>query len=262
MSQQKLTQLDRSIAGKVALITGAASGIGAATARLFVDEGASVGLVDINGEGLAELEQAITAVGGKVLCVTADCGEREPLCAAVEAIANHFGRLDIVVNNAGMALPADVNDADGIDASWERSMSVMATGQQRAIVTALPWLRKAPHPRIVNVASTEAFGATPYNSAYVAAKHASLGLTRALATELGKEGVTVNCVCPGPVHTGITAMFPDEQKTLFAKRRTALRRYAEPEEIAHGILHLVLPASSFITGVALPVDGGLLVRNA
>ena len=262
MSQQKLTQLDRSIVGKVALITGAASGVGDATDRLFDDEGAKVGLVDIDAEGLAKLEQAIKSAGGEVLCVTADCGEREPLCAAVETIAQHFGGLDILVNNAGLALPSDVNDGDLLEANWERSMSVMATGQQRAIVTALPWLRKASHPRIVNVASTEAFGATPYNSAYVAAKHASLGLTRALATELGKEGITVNCVCPGPVHTALTSIFPDEQKLLFAKRRTALRRYADPEEIAHGILSLVLPAASFITGVALPVDGGLLVRNA
>jgi len=96
----------------------------------------------------------------------------------------------------------------------------------------------------------------------VAAKHASLGLTRALAVDLGKEGITVNCVCPGPVRTGITESIPEEQKALFANRRTALRRYADPEEIAHAILSLALPASSYITGAALVVDGGLTIRNA
>ena len=105
-------------------------------------------------------------------------------------------------------------------------------------------------------------GATAFNSAYVAAKHASLGLTRALAIDLGKQGITVNCVCPGPVNTGMTAVIADNDKETFARRRTALRRYAEPEEIAHAVLNVALPASGYITGAAVVVDGGLTVRNA
>jgi 3-oxoacyl-[acyl-carrier protein] reductase len=89
-----------------------------------------------------------------------------------------------------------------------------------------------------------------------------VGLTRSLAVELGKEGITVNCICPGPIRTGMTAAIPEEAKQEYARRRTALRRYGEPEEIAHAVLSLALPASSFITGVALPVDGGLSVRRA
>ena len=88
------------------------------------------------------------------------------------------------------------------------------------------------------------------------------GLTRSLAVELGPEGITVNCVCPGPIKTGMTARIPDEAKDKFARRRTVLLRYAEPEEVAHGIMNLVLPASQYITGVTLPVDGGLTIRNA
>jgi 3-oxoacyl-[acyl-carrier protein] reductase len=114
----------------------------------------------------------------------------------------------------------------------------------------------------VNIASTEGLGATPYGSPYTAAKHGVIGLTRSLAVELGPEQITVNCVCPGPVNTGMTATLSDEDKIVFAKRRTALKRYAEPEEIAHGILNLLLPASQYITGVAVPVDGGLSIRNA
>ena len=89
-----------------------------------------------------------------------------------------------------------------------------------------------------------------------------IGLTRSLAVELGDEGITVNCVCPGPIHTGMTSAIPDEAKAEFARRRVALKRYADPEEVAHATLSLALPAACFITGVALPVDGGLTIRNA
>jgi len=114
----------------------------------------------------------------------------------------------------------------------------------------------------VNIASTEGLGATPGNSAYAAAKTGVIGLTRGLAVELGKEGITVNAICPGPINTGMTAGIADEDKQIYARRRTALRRYGEPEEVAHATLSLCLPAASFITGVALPVDGGLTIRRA
>ena len=130
-----------------------------------------------------------------------------------------------------------------------------------AIRAALPSLRASAHPRIVNIASTEALGATGMMGTYTVAKHAVVGLTRAMAVELGGDGITVNCICPGPIHTGITAVIPDEEKKLFARRRTALLRYGEPEEVAHAILNLVLPASGYITGATLLVDGGLTIRN-
>ena len=126
----------------------------------------------------------------------------------------------------------------------------------------LPHLRESSSPRIVNIASTEGLGATAGISPYTAAKHGVIGLTRSLAVELGKEGITVNCICPGPIHTGMTERIPDEAKQIYARRRTALRRYGDPEEVAQATLSLCLPAASFITGVALPVDGGLTVRRA
>jgi 3-oxoacyl-[acyl-carrier protein] reductase len=256
-----LSQLSRSIAGSVAIITGAASGMGRATAHLFADEGARLGLLDIDSAGLDVVAEEIRASGGEVLALTVDLAARDAVQQAVAAVAAHFGAIDILVNNAGIVMPASV-DADNFDQSWDASLAVMAGAQAWAIRAALPSLRQAPHPRIVNIASTEALGATRYISAYTVAKHASLGLTRAMAVELGSEGITVNCVCPGPIRTAMTQQTPEEDKLVFAKRRTVLRRYGEPEEVAHATLSLVLPAAGFITGATLVVDGGLTIRNA
>jgi len=257
----RLSRLSRSVRGSSVLITGAASGIGRATARLFADEGARLALLDINTDALAQLTAELEAVGATVLPSAVDLSSRMDLERAVLTLCEQLTVVDIVVNNAGLAIPAALDD-DDYGRSWDHSHAVLASAQAWVVRTALPFLRRSEHPRVINLASTEALGATRFNSAYVAAKHASLGLTRALAVDLGKEGITVNCVCPGPVRTGITESIPEEQKALFANRRTALRRYADPEEIAHAILSLALPASSYITGAALVVDGGLTIRNA
>ena len=138
----------------------------------------------------------------------------------------------------------------------------MLNAHMRIIRAALPHLRKSDAPRIVNIASTEGLGATKRISPYTTVKTAVIGLTRSLAVELGSEGITVNCICPGPIRTGMTRDIPEADKQEYARRRIALRRYADPEEVAHMTLSLVLPAASFVTGVALPVDGGLTIKNA
>ena len=115
--------------------------------------------------------------------------------------------------------------------------------------------------RIVNIASTEALGGSADNAPYTASKHGVVGLTRSLAVELGPSGVTVNAVCPGPINTGMTEIIPDEMKQTFTRRRTALRRYGDPEEVAHVTLALCLPSASYVTGAAIPVDGGMTARN-
>ncbi len=256
-----LSNLSRSIAGHVAIVTGAASGMGRATARLFADEGARLGLLDINDQQLDEVAAEIKAAGGEVLTVSVDLADRDQVVRAVEQVVGHFGALDILINNAGLVLPTAV-DGDNFAQSWDTSIAVMVTAQAWAIRAALPALRAAEHPRIVNIASTEALGATRFTSSYTVAKHASVGLTRAMAVDLGKEGITVNCICPGPIDTAINANIKDEDKAIFANRRTALRRYGEPEEVAHATLGLVLPAAGYITGATLVVDGGLSIRNA
>jgi len=114
----------------------------------------------------------------------------------------------------------------------------------------------------VNIASTDAQAGSRFSSSYTSAKHGVVGLTRALAVELGREGITVNCVCPGPILTALTQDIPEQDRVQFAKRRTALGRYGEPEEVAHATLNFALPASQYITGAALMVDGGLTIRSS
>jgi 3-oxoacyl-[acyl-carrier protein] reductase len=254
-------QLSRSVRGLTVLVTGAASGMGRATARVFGDEGANVAVTDISADGIAAVSDAITSGGGSAHAWTLDVADPDRIRTVVSDVAAHFGSLDIIVNNAGISVSTAI-DQDGYDAAWDRAIAVMLTSHQRIIRAALPHLRKSPSPRIVNIASTEALGATALHSPYSAAKAGVTGLTRSLAVELGRDGITVNCICPGPITTGITERISDEHKVIFAKRRTVLRRYGEPEEVAHMTLSLCLPAASYITGAVIPVDGGLMARNA
>jgi len=257
----RLTQLSRSVAGRVALITGAAHGMGRATAHLFADEGAHVAVTDLD-EGEAKIVAGeITAAGGSAEGFAMDVADGDAVQRVIEALVGRFGGLDIVVNNAGIALTSPF-DADDYEKSWARTLEVLLTAQTRVLRTALPHLRRSDAPRIVNIASTEALGATKTISAYTAAKHGVVGLTRGLAVELGSEGITVNCVCPGPINTAMTENVPEADKAIFARRRVALRRYGEPEEVAHATLNFCLPASQYITGVVLPVDGGMTIKNA
>ena len=251
----------RSIEGSGAVITGAASGMGRATAEVFAAEGAHVAICDIAAESVRDVADDLVHRGFSAEAWTLDVSDGEAIKTVVAAVAQRFGGLDIIVNNAGISAFAPI-DADSYEAVWARAFSILVTAQQRIIRAALPHLRKSAAPRIVNIASTEALGATSRDSPYAAAKTAVTGLTRALAVELGPEGITVNCICPGPILTGMTEAIPDADKQTFARRRTALRRYGRPEEVAHITLGLCLPASSFITGATIPVDGGLMARNA
>lgn len=257
----RLSKLSRSIENKVAVVTGAASGMGRATSRLFADEGARVAALDVSAQSLTRVVEEINDAGGEARAWTVDLADRTAIDASIEEIAAHFGGIDILINNAGISIPLPI-DSDEYEAAWEKSMNILITAHTRTIRAALPYLRRSESPRIVNIASTEGLGATRFQSAYTAAKHAVIGLTRSLAVEFGAEGITVNCICPGPIRTGMTEGIPEDQKQEYARRRVALRRYADPEEVAHGTLSLVLPAASFITGVTLPVDGGLTIRNA
>lgn len=256
----RLTKLSRSIQGKVAIVTGAASGMGRATAHLFADEGARVAAVDRDADGIARVAREITDAGGEALGITADVADAGRIEALVAEVVARFGGVDILVNNAGMSLPQRIDGPDW-EAGWAKTFTVNLTSHGRLVRACLPHLRARGGGRIVNIASTEGLGATALATAYTASKHGVVGLTRSLAVELGREGITVNCICPGPINTGMTAVIPDEHKRKFARRRVPLRRYGEPEEVAQMTLSLVLPAASFLTGAVIPVDGGLRVQN-
>jgi 3-oxoacyl-[acyl-carrier protein] reductase len=254
-------QLSRSVKGLTVLVTGAASGMGRATARLFAAEGASVAVTDTTADRAESVAAEIVADGGSARGWALDVTSQEQIRAVVEAVAAHFSGLDIVINNAGISVRVAIDD-DGYDEAWAKALAVMLTAHPRVIRAALPFLRRSRCPRIVNIASTEALGATALHSAYSAAKAGVTGLTRSLAVELGRDGITVNCICPGPITTAMTARIDDAHKAIYARRRTALGRYGDPEEVAHMTLSLCLPAASFLTGAVIPVDGGLMARNA
>ncbi len=255
-------ELSRSVAGKVVLVTGAGSGMGRATAEVFAAEGAHVALTDLAGSPIEEIAAGLRGRGLSAQAWVLDVSDAAAIRAVVADIAARLGGLDVLVNNAGISAFCPIDDDDHYDLVWDRAVSVLLTAHQRMIRAALPFLRQSSSPRIVNIASTEALGATSRNSPYAAAKAGVTGLTRALAVELGKEGITVNAICPGPIATGMTEKVSDADKQIFAHRRTALRRYGRPEEVAHMTLSLCLPAASYITGVTIPVDGGLMARNA
>ncbi|WP_304166673.1 SDR family NAD(P)-dependent oxidoreductase [Phenylobacterium aquaticum] len=254
--------LSRSLKGSIVLVTGAGSGMGRATAEIFAAEGAHVAVTDYTHEAAEAVAAPLRAQGLSAQAWALDVTDPAAIRQVVAEMAERWGGLDIVVNNAGVSGFAAIDDAAHYDAVWAKSLAVLLTAHQLVIRAALPWLRKSAAPRIVNIASTEALGATAKDSPYAAAKAGVVGLTRALAVELGREGITVNCVCPGPIATGMTANIPDEAKQTFAKRRTAMGRYGEPEEVAHITVSLCLPAASYITGAIIPVDGGLTARNA
>jgi 3-oxoacyl-[acyl-carrier protein] reductase len=254
-------RFSRSVKGHGVLITGAADGMGRATAQVFAREGAKVAVTDFRFEAAQAVAEALKAEGCEAEAWRLDVSDAEEIRRVTAEVAERFARLDALVNNAGISAFSPIDSAD-YEAVWDRAVLVLLTAHQRMIRAALPHLRKSPAPRIVNIASTEALGATSRDSPYSAAKAGVSGLTRALAVELGREGITVNCICPGPIRTGMTQGVPEGDKQTFARRRTALGRYGEPEEVAHITLSLCLPAASYITGVTIPVDGGLMARNA
>ncbi|HEY5874700.1 MAG TPA: SDR family NAD(P)-dependent oxidoreductase [Ilumatobacteraceae bacterium] len=261
----RLTMLSRSVAGKRAIVTGAASGMGRATAQLFADEGMRVAVVDIGAEGVVAVVDEIRAAHGADAAegFVVDVADPAALKRLVAEVVERFGGLDVVVNNAGISLISSAfQDDDSFEANWARTLDVNLTAHARLIRAALPHLQQAEGGgRIVNIASTESIVATGGLAAYAATKAGVVGLTKSFAVELGRHGVTVNCICPGPIRTGMTAEIPDEAKEVYAKRRVPLRRYGEPEEVAHMTLNLCLPASSFVNGAIIPVDGGMTIRH-
>jgi 3-oxoacyl-[acyl-carrier protein] reductase len=256
----RLTSLSRSLVGVPALVTGAASGMGRATAHLLADEGARVALVDLTEAGVGAVVDEIRAAGGEANGHAVDVSDGEAVDDLVGRVAHDFGGLQVLINNAGTVRPAPIEADDYFD-SWEQTIAVNLTAHARFAQAAAPNLAASGAGRIVNIASTEGIGASRFVSAYTASKHGVIGLTRALAVELGRRGITVNCVCPGPIRTGMTAGIPEEDKDVFARRRVPIGRYGDPEEVAHMTVSICLPAMSYLNAAVIVVDGGMTAKN-
>jgi 3-oxoacyl-[acyl-carrier protein] reductase len=238
---------------RVAIVTGAASGIGQATTQLFAEERARVLAVDLPGKGLA-------AGHAGIACFEKSVGDADSADAIVAEAVKRFGRLDILMNNAGVASSTRIEEMT--EEIWQRTLNVNLSAQMRLSQKALPYLKASPAGRIINVASVMAEGTDYGLAAYCASKAGVAGLTRTLALELGKFGITANYLEPGAIRTGMTSALWDARPDvaeIWAKK-SALRRLGQPIDLARAALFLASDDGGFVTGHGLVVDGGLMLR--
>jgi NAD(P)-dependent dehydrogenase (short-subunit alcohol dehydrogenase family) len=250
------------LAGKVAIVTGGASGIGRATCRLFGREGAAVAVGDIDEAGGEAVADDVARAGGRATFLRLDVTREADWAAAVEHVLQEHGRLDVLVNNAGRgggparAVAEHVSVAD-----WDLVMAGNATSVMLGTKHAIPAMRRSGGGAIVNVVSIYALVGSPSGTAYHASKGAARALTRVTAIQYASEGIRINAVFPGFVETAMTAEL--HARPGVREERVALTpvgRLAEPEDIAPGILYLASDEASFVTGTELVIDGGMTAR--
>ena len=225
---------------RVAIVTGGASGIGLATASLLRDQGVAVAVFDRAGDDPVDITDV------------------DAIAERVASVRSSLGPVDILVNAAGIAAGGRLEDEGYVDI-WEQTLAVNLTGAMHMVRACLSDLLVSGHGRIVNVASTEGLGASRVGAPYTASKHGLVGLTRSLAVDLGRRGVTTNCVCPGPTLTGMTEVIPEDMRDAFARRNVPVGRYAEPAEVAFMIVALTSLDASYVNGAVIPVDGGMTI---
>lgn len=237
--------------GKIALITGCASGVGEAAAKMFTEQGAQVFAVDVNGPGLKEAMADVPGVGILEQDITADDAAQ----TIVDAAVDQFGQIDILVNNAGRVVYAEI--ADLTDEIWDMHFDLNVKAAMRLCRAAVPELQKRETGRIVNIGSAVTLRSSPGLASYTASKHALEGLTRVLSQELIPQ-ITVNCIHPSTILSGMTRPIMEADPSLkeFYENFSPMGRMAMPEDIAHAALFLCLPESNYINGIGLNVDGG------
>jgi meso-butanediol dehydrogenase/(S,S)-butanediol dehydrogenase/diacetyl reductase len=248
--------------GRVAIVTAGGSGIGAATARRFVQEGASVVIADLSGTRAERVTAEITAGGGRAVCIKMDAADPEGVQATLKLALDTYGRLDVMFNNAGLAEVAPL-DETSLE-SWNRVLAVTLTGTFLGMKYCLPIMRKQGKGAIINTASISGTGGDYGLSSYNAAKAGVINLTRSAALENARHNIRVNCVCPGAINTRVSLVLGKDRADEFRRMQGEahpLGRMGEPEEIANTVLFLASDEASFITGAAVVVDGGVTAHT-
>src|ERR1700687_3687729 len=253
------------VSGKVALITGAASGIGHATALLFTREGAAIALADVNASPAGRVADEIAQSGGRAFFEPVDVTRAADCRRLVERAIREFGRIDILFNNAGIIRRATVLDLSEDD--WDRVMAVNVKSIYLLSREAIPHIQKAGGGTIINTASGWGLTGGAKAAVYCASKGAVVLLTKAMAIDHGPQKIRVNCICPGDTDTGMlreeARQLEEENSNFLAEAaKRPLGRVGTPEEIAQAALYLASDASSFVTGTALVVDGGGLAGSS
>jgi NAD(P)-dependent dehydrogenase (short-subunit alcohol dehydrogenase family) len=242
------------LANKVAIVTGAAHGIGRAIAELFADEGAWVLVADIDREAGESVVAGIRERGGQGQFALTDVTSADDIERAVQLAAKQSGRIDVLVNNAShLGDWFDVREAT--PEQWNHSFAVTLKGAANFTRAVLPWMIPHKSGSIINIASIQGLRAGRNAAVYTSMKHALVGLTRSTALDFGLQGIRANAICPGPIHTRIS---PSPGSELYQRQiaKTMLARTGEPREVAWAAVFLASDESSYITGAALPVDGG------
>jgi len=246
--------------GKVILVTGAASGIGRATAEAFATSGAHLVLADLNAAAGQQLAQQLAGKGTRVISVPVDVSSREQCFELVQSIRKTFGQLHVAFNNAGISDNADPPPSQDVrEESWQKIVGIDLSGVFYCIQAELPLLLDSGGGVIINTASLQSFVSFPKTAAYTAAKHGVLGLTRTIAKEYGPHGIRCNAVAPGIVATPMTQSILDAPEWHTALvQQIPLRRVAQPSDIARAVVWLSSDDAQYVNGACLPVDGGYL----
>ena len=249
--------MSMTFSGQVALVTGAAAGIGRATAQAFAEQGLKVVLADIDDAGIRDGAESIRAAGGEAIAVRCDVTRDEDVKALIEQTLAQYGRLDYAFNNAGIEIEQG-RLAEGSEAEFDAIMGVNVKGVWLCMKHQLPVMLAQGGGAIVNTASVAGLGAAPKMSIYAASKHAVIGLTKSAAIEYAKKKIRVNAVCPAVIDTDMfrRAYEADPHKAEFAAAMHPVGRIGKVEEIATAVLYLCCDGAAFTTGQALAVDGG------